>query len=474
MLFRSLVEVKGGAIECRDGRWFQNERPMKTPPRDQAQRFVGILVKKLDAECAGKRPPILIVTAFPEAPFEQPPGHGDMKDAVLGQQDMAWLGDALEALVDRQLGPHARRIDDGGWIDALHRMWGETWIPRLSLGLRIQMRTNEMLPLDATQIAILGMLDHSSRLFVRGGPGTGKTLLARELCRRREPALYLCWTRALAASVRASGMENAWAVREYAAHLLGQAGVEIQGGAPAEVWTAETWSTVALAAAIDAVPRERAHRMLVIDEAQDFTDEDWELARALAGDGPWWAFGDGGQSFWPDRRVPAGLFGAELELKAAYRCPTALAALAERYRDGARDATPRIPEVRVVEIAEGETAIDRVGIEVAKALADGANAGDIAVVSLRGQTKSDVFRAQEIGGVRVVRADAPDAGDNVVGETFLRFKGLERPWVIVTELDAGERYDVRMYVALTRATVGVVVVGTRAEIEADGRLRGLG
>ena len=52
--------------------------------------------------------------------------------------------------------------------------------------------------------------------------------------------------------------------------------------------------------------------------------------------------------------------------------------------------------------------------------------------------------------------------------------GLERPWIVVTELSLGQtRYDVRMHVALTRATVGCVVVGTREELERDVRLKAL-
>ena len=75
-----------------------------------------------------------------------------------------------------------------------------------------------------------------------------------------------------------------------------------------------------------------------------------------------------------------------------------------------------------------------------------------------------------------MRADASDADDHVIADTFLRFKGLERPWIIVTELglaQSRERYDVRMHIALTRATLGCVVVATADEIAADARLNAL-
>ncbi|MBA3375757.1 MAG: hypothetical protein H0U00_08090 [Actinobacteria bacterium] len=254
----------------------------------------------------------------------------------------------------------------------------------------------------------------------------------------------------------------------------------VAGGAARASWPQETWETIALQAAVDAVPVERAHRIVVVDEAQDFADSEWELVKALAGDRPLWAFGDGAQSFWVDRGVPKALFGAELTLKARYRSPEALASFADLYRPAAGraadDAKPtRCAELRVVAVkGDADAVLARVTTEVSKALKDGAKPGDIAVLSLVGQSKSELFKELCIGDVAVVRADAPDAAEHVVADTFLRFKGLERPYVIVTELSASpERYDVRMHVALTRATLACVVVGTEEEIARDPRLAAL-
>ncbi len=63
----------------------------------------------------------------------------------------------------------------------------------------------------------------------------------------------------------------------------------------------------------------------------------------------------------------------------------------------------------------------------------------------------------------------------MVVDTFLRFKGLERPLVIVTEL-AGKNvthYATRMHIALTRATVGAVIVAEEEMATKDEGLRWL-
>ena len=41
-----VIEVKGGQIEQRDGRWLQNNTPLKTPPLDQAFNFRRQLIER--------------------------------------------------------------------------------------------------------------------------------------------------------------------------------------------------------------------------------------------------------------------------------------------------------------------------------------------------------------------------------------------------------------------------------------------
>jgi hypothetical protein len=480
-----VLEVKGGAIEQRDGLWFQNSRQMERAPREQANRYARTLTRRLEEEL-GEYPPFAVATAFPDTPFRSPPTQGDLIDAVLGQQDLAALRERLEEIATHLFRgrPPPR---DGKWIATLHALWGETWKPALGLGERTALREREIVALDAEQLAVLDAIDESRRMLVLGGPGTGKTLLARELIRRRraagKDALYLCWTRALAKAMRGEEIEQAFTVREYAADILRRTGIQPQEGAPIDQWTHETWELVGLQAACDGVPLLGfSYDVVVVDEAQDLTENEWDLVKAIAGNEDLWAFGDTGQGFWPDRRIPRDLFPAQFQLRKSYRCPEPVDQLATAYRherpsepdlDAPEVTVKASPELQVIETTDTVAAIEK---ELRKLLRNGVRPHQIAVLSLAGQARSEVTRLAKLEGIPVARADASDADERLVADTFLRFKGLERPWIIVTELSRGReshgRYDVRMHIALSRATVGCIVVASEEEIAADPRLAG--
>ena len=102
-------------------------------------------------------------------------------------------------------------------------------------------------------------------------------------------------------------------------------------------------------------------------------------------------------------------------------------------------------------------------------------------------TRSDVWRQRRFGNAELWNGaidddgrslglpaeevpDAPADDGVVLFETIRRFKGLERPVVILCELrDDGERLDELLYTGLTRATTHLVVIAPPA---LAARLRG--
>ncbi|PNU18655.1 hypothetical protein C2E25_16540 [Geothermobacter hydrogeniphilus] len=321
-----VLEVKGGHIEQRDGRWYQNGHPLNRGPRGQALGFAKKLSARLK-EAGSQSVPYAVLTIFPDTAFSNPPGQDDLSALVLGEQDLPWLVDSIQAKLDKAF-PADFLIPENNWVGLLHRFWGENWVPKLKLGHKARIDAEQRLKLDVDQLRLIDGLLGNCRLLVEGVAGSGKTLVAREaalnMARQGRRVLYLCFTDALAEWLRptfaGSGVE-VFTVPRYAVHLLQQAGL-IDGPES----TPEFWFDVALQAAADALPEpEQAPEVVVLDEAQDLTENDWELVGALAAERICWMFYDPAQSFWQERVLPVWTGqGGRFSLTRCYRCPPAV------------------------------------------------------------------------------------------------------------------------------------------------------
>jgi nuclease-like protein/AAA domain-containing protein len=463
------LEVKGGLIEQRDGRWFSNGTPLDEAPRDQAERFLEKLRRRLaEANCA---PPAWgAAICFPDTAFDRQPTEDDLASVVLGASHLPYLKEALPQVIERAL--PAAREPRGAWVEQLHRLWGETWVPSLSLGMRTRDIAEHRFELDAVQLGILDGLLENERVLVQGGAGSGKTLLAAEAARRHaalgKQVLVLCFTQPL---------------RKWLAARLDPAGVEVHTvsgfakaiaddadgpSAPDDMTDSEYWKEVLLRAGEVC---EQRWDTIIVDEAQDLQEEAWLLVQELADARRLWAFYDAGQSFWADRRPPAQLFGTTFKLPRGQRCPAGVETLATRFAGAAADEKV-ITEAKAagtlafVSAPSATSVVDKAGEEIDRLLSSGLAPGDIGIVSLRGRTGRDaIFTRERIGRHAFVGADHPEMEERLVADSFLRWKGLERPAIVVTDLPDGDlsQLGIRVYVALTRALVCARLVGTREQ-----------
>ncbi len=474
-----VLEVKGGALELRGGQWFQNGKRLDKAPRSQALGFAKKLIDELQrAGC--QPPPWGVACVFPDCEFSAGPTAGDLRELVLGKRDLPYLTDALPAVFTRALPAHVPAPTNRKWLEQLKTLCGETWVPTLQLADRVDDAAERTIALDQRQYQLLELAGDTPRALVEGAAGTGKTLVAMELCRRRAAkglrTQYLCFTDALAKAVDkqlgATPGLKATSVRQLAVDLLRGSGALIP---PPDK---RFWDEVSLTAACDALPAEDARPdLVVVDEGQDFEAGDWMLAEQLAGPRGLWVFRDNRQAYW-ERPMPEGVLqslGGRFTLPRSYRCPEGLAAFAERYANPNAPAIQPPPDVvRVVRCDDAEL-LERTRHEVETLLKNGAKPEQIVIVSLSGQTRSALFALPKLGSVPLVHADAPDAGRHVVVETFLRFKGLERPFVIIAELGGKHvtHYETRMHIALTRATVQAIVLAAPATLDHDHALSSL-
>ena len=475
-----ILEVKGGQIEQRDGQWYQNSVQLKLSPLDQAFSFRKRLIRRFEEEDT-KAPTMGVAVCYPDTFFDRQPAQDDLKGLVIGGQDIPYLDRILSDVMAHAV-PDPWAIT-GRWVHLIHQLWGETWIPDICLGGRVAMDEENRLQLDHAQTSILENLEENDRLLIRGSAGTGKTLMARETAMREvrqgKRALFLCYTEALAAFLNTClnepGLKVA-AVRNFASNLLGESAPEQPAGR-----TSEYWEGVSLRAAVDGLPPvDERWDTVIVDEGQDFSGDDWELVKeCVRPRGKLWVFADRAQAFWNDRGVQEEMIRRFMKyaLKRPYRCHPAIQHLVECYsgncepdrqvlRDGLKEEV-----IRIVTSSEGKL-LKQIGKEINHLLNNGLKPGDIAVLSLRGRgPKEGITHKKEIGGHPIVLATDPRAGESIICDTFLRFKGLERPAVIVTDLRlVSDLYEKRMHIAISRALSLLRIVGVEGEIRKDHRL----
>ncbi|MDO3380538.1 nuclease-related domain-containing DEAD/DEAH box helicase [Geoalkalibacter halelectricus] len=462
-----VLEVKGGQMEMRDGRWYQNGEPLEHAPREQALDYAKKLLARLK-ELGCPSVPFGVLTLFPDTSFSTAPGQDDLNSLTLGAQDVPWLIESIRAKLDQAF-PEGYLLPKQNWQALLHRLWGETWVPKLKLGHRAKVDAEDRLMLDREQLRLINSLIGNRRLVIEGVAGSGKTLLAREAALRMAAegrrVRLLCFTDALAKwlaeSVKGSSVQVD-TVPRYAASLLIQTG--LIAALPADP---ATWAEISFRAAAEAPPRgDERPEVLIVDEAQDLAESEWLLIEELANGARTWIFHDPAQGFWNDRCLPGWLENwPSYRLYKSYRCPEPILEFSKKLAGAAYDT--EVVEKGLADLVIGvvdcpsESSIpSKVENEIRKFCGQGFKPEDIAVLSLRGQTAGGFVTMDRIGSFPVVRADSPEIGSHVVADTFLRFKGLERPAVIVTDLGKVQnRFNLRVHIALTRALDAVRVVG---------------
>ena len=147
----------------------------------------------------------------------------------------------------------------------------------IAAGALIEDKERELNDINQTQDVIIDLLFHYPRAFIIGGAGTGKTWIGIKKIKRcildGKKALYLCCNTVLAEYVRKqinNDDADVYSVEDYAYKILGDEAItapEING-------------CKEYAALIGSKPFVQKYDLVVVDEAQDFT-EDWAFCANL-------------------------------------------------------------------------------------------------------------------------------------------------------------------------------------------------
>ena len=506
-----VIEVKSGPI-TRDaqGRWWAGGRPLDRAPFEQAADSRHSLVAKLRELPdwpAGLKPMSGHAVAFPNAEV-----------ASLGTKVFFLGPDAdPDLIIDRaMLEPDGlRNARLRKWVDTAYELWsggkaqspGKQGIDMLAamitspLELRSLLRSEikdgarEVARLTDEQLHVLNTLRGVRRAAVVGGAGTGKTMLAiakaQQLAGEGFETLLVCFNSPLARVLADETREVAQRTGRLTVSTFHQLAEDLgreAGTLPAkpdpvtDEWFAETMPT-ALDEAIGKLgPRYHA---IVVDEGQDF-DAGWlaSLDGLLIGgrEDVMYVFHDPAQSiFRPDQIGELGL--TEYPLDFNCRNPAPVHALLEPLALGGLASQARRTDGREPELIKGD--VDSETIEALRKVlhrlvdVEGVVPGSIAVLSGVGLEKSAVWKQRVYGNQVLWNGAIGDDGrllglaagevpeqpaDVVLCDSVRRFKGLERPVIVLLEVprDDPDRLDRLLYIGASRATQHLVVIAPTA------------
>lgn len=306
------LEVKGGRVSRSGGMWrFVDRNGMAVEKRKGPFEQVGESSAALYAYIKGRIPDVTRVplgygVAFPDIPFEI--SGPDIEPEIV--YDVDDYDKAFSAYAERLSSYWRNRLHRSAYLSSLERerilreIRGDFDF-RPSLSVKARDINAQLLRLTQEQYDVLDLLAENDRVLVRGGAGTGKTLLAVEEAKRSARSglhtLYCCFNRLLAGEVRRA-MDGVAGVEAKTLHslcydLISEAGLQNQLPNACEFdLLTKFYPEVALEALLKLYP-DGIYDELVLDETQDLLSPgyidvlDLLVKRGLRG-GRWRAFYD--------------------------------------------------------------------------------------------------------------------------------------------------------------------------------------
>ncbi len=488
-----LIEVKGGRISYNgvQGQWNTTDRDGDVHPIDpfnQVRKNKYDLLNKIKSlpGWASVRIHLGHAVAFPQAvvrgdtmlPMDAP------KDVIIDAQDMDRLPERLKQIMGYWRSQETPSVASDGQnlVDVLINLLAPTTVLPNPLSVQIADEEREIFHLTAEQYRLLDLLNRVRRAAISGAAGSGKTMMAVEKAKRlaREGfrVLLTCYNTSLgqhlvdaSAGVRSQVGANQFFVGTFhgwCAHVAREAGLPlpVSNGSPA--W--EAYPDL-LMQGLETRPDLKVDAVLV-DEGQDMEELWWIALTASLEDraaSVFYVFYDDNQivkpgeslddPMEPQQSIPDDLGLVPFHLRENVRNTHAIHKLASGfYRGGPSE--PHGPSGRTVEAFEY---IDEAGLkkQLRRLLhrllvVEGLSPDQIALLTPRPLHYSALPDLLETIGSQQERLHAL---------SIRTFKGLERPVVILAELDGefaalpDRERDALSYVGISRPRNHLALLG---------------
>lgn len=492
-----VLEVKGGGIACEAGDWYtipleELRKPpekrwrgrLKRNPYDQATDTAKQFERKLDSILKARRLSprtfrINVAVCFPDVEIPA--------DFFLGMEaprsitiDRSGLDDIQQRLYDvfqiYQKGD-AKNPGESG-IKVLIDFLAPTWEINTSIAYQFEDAEKHRKELTDEQFNWLNFyFEDNPRSLVSGCAGSGKTVLAtlaaQKLAREGESVLLVCYNHNLGDLLRTQSGQNS-RILPGTFHKLcydlaaGVPGVELPP------WSEELeadeeeffWEQAPDALLMAAVEEDIRFDAIIVDEGQDFRPKALQTLEQLLTDqeeGHFHVFYDDNQRIYTRKRIPFDWPTFPLTKNLRNTDPIHKQVV-KYYYDPARNRSSGIPgpEPLFVNVQTHGSEAEAVRHALEMLEAEGVPPEWIVILTPRSRDNSS-WQPNETrwGKYSPVWGLQKTFGKQINCCTIQSFKGLERPVVILTELDHlhPDQRDLLLYVALSRAKTHLVVIG---------------
>jgi len=487
------LEVKGGAISYENGRWYTTWlSELSKPPEERVRHALKqspyeqvtdaakayrrkirdyIITQRLDAWDFE----LGTAVCFPdiEIPKGEYLGADALESLTLDLTDLQNLKDRLYEILklyQKRSDTHPPR--ERG-IEILKKVFARDWHLDSFMSYQLQTAEESRKRLTEQQFDVLYNLQHNTKMLIAGCAGSGKTMIAARktqiLAQQGFKVLLTCYNSNLADWLKTSDFAHA---NMRIAHFHDLCTSEVrrsksvrmknqrQSGLDADLYYGKYVPEKLESAAID---NGTVFDAIIVDEGQDFYPRWLEILYNLIDDregGIYYIFYDDNQRIYNREKIPFDWFCYRLsrnmrntnpvfgEVRKYYHQPD------EIRPSGIDGPNPWIFDQFKDEYAQLQSVLAR--LEQEKILL-----GDIAILTPVGKEKSKWGeRPETMGNFQLVWNLNPFQNQITVN-TIHGFKGLERPVIILTEID--KLYPSNMaellYIAASRAKDHLVIIG---------------
>ncbi len=452
-----VVEVKGGKIACRNGKYTVDGRPCDPfgQARGNMYDFSRLLMKRLNANSLPFR--MAYAVAFPFA-------RADNLDLPLGDKsaliDARLLNKDVEKWMVSYIHDNATihaAAEATATVDDILHVLAPTTESEDAVGAAVDFETAEIERHSINPRQFLSLFAAFPRLKVCGCAGSGKTLLATEKARQLagcgKRTLVLCYNKLIASKIaknfNPSMPVTVAAFYDFGIDALGLSRKQVaqhEKDARAYKFIAEYMKKYLAAGKI------RPYDAIVVDEAQDFTDEMWEIVnQLLTDDSIFYVFYDPEQNIFgtsmnlPDFGVPPVM------LTVNCRNTRKITEELRKYSSHAIEPAAGMPEGRAVKTLEGDCR-ENLGLILDKLINhQKIKRESITILGAHNLNHTSIGADPVVNGFRIVEGSF---GGAISYHTYMKFKGCDNKVIILLDVDEHDKRWGRagIYTALSRAT----------------------